>query len=143
MTAMQSYENHAQRVPVMLTICFVFLIAFFWQTYQLIVHPGVGQLISVLVAASLVLLPFVQRRFTLRVQDRLIRLEMRLRLREVLPTTIHGQIHSIAPRHLVALRFAGDDELPALVAEVLANPNLTPQEIKQRIKNWQADHLRA
>jgi hypothetical protein len=143
MAAMQSYENHAQRVPVMLTICFVFLVAFFWQTYQLIVHPGVGQFISVLVAASLVLLPFVQRRFTLRVQDRLIRLEMRMRLREILAAPMHGQIHAIAPRHLVALRFAGDDELPALVSEVISNPSLTPKEIKQRIKHWQADHLRA
>ena len=140
---MQSYENHSQRVPVMLTICVVFLVAFFWQSYQLILHPGVGSVIWVLVTASLVLLPFVLRRFTLRVQDRLIRLEMRLRLREVLPAPMHERIHSLAPRHLVALRFAGDDELPSLVNEVIANPNITPKEIKQRVKNWQADHLRA
>ncbi len=140
---MQSYENHSQRVPAMLTICVVFLAAFFWQVRQLVIHPGVGNAIWVLVTASLVLLPFVLRRFTLRVQDRLIRLEMRLRLREVLPAPMHEQIPSLAPRHLVALRFAGDHELPSLVSEVIANPDITPKEIKQRVKNWQADHLRA
>jgi hypothetical protein len=140
---MQSYENHSQRVPVMLSICVVFLLAFFWHAYQLFLHPSVGPFVDMLVAAALVLLPFVQRRFTLRVQDRLIRLEMRLRLREVLPASMHGQIASLAPRHLVALRFAGDDELAALVNEVLANPDMTSSAIKQRVKNWQADYLRA
>jgi hypothetical protein len=127
----------------MLSICVVFLFAFVWQAYQLFILPSVGNFIDMLVAAALVLLPFVQRRFTLRVQDRLIRLEMRLRLKDVLPSPMHGQIHSLSPRHLVALRFAGDDELPALVSEVIANPEMTPKTIKQRIKNWQADHLRA
>ena len=140
---MQSYENHRQRVPVMLAICVVFLFAFLWQAYQLFMHPSVGVFLDMLVAAALVLLPFVQRRFTLRVQDRLIRLEMRLRLREVLPSPMHGQIHSLTLRHLVALRFAGDDELPALVSEVIADPGIEPKAIKQRIKSWQADHLRA
>jgi hypothetical protein len=127
----------------MLSICVAFLLAFLWQGYQFFVQPSIGQFLNVLVAAALVLLPFVQRRFTLRVQDRLIRLEMRLRLREVLPAPMHDQISSLGVRHLVALRFAGDDELPTLVSDVIANPGIEPKAIKQRIKNWQADHLRA
>jgi hypothetical protein len=89
------------------------------------------------------LLPFPLRSSTLRVQDRVIRLEMTLRLKEVLPAAMHSQIASLTPRHLVALRFASDAELPALVNEVLANPEIPSKTIKQRVKNWQGDYLRA
>ena len=140
---MQSYANHRQRVPIFLAICAVFFAAFIQQAYHFVRNPSVGQFLDVLVAAALVLLPFVLRRFTLKVQDRVIRLEMRLRLREVLPAPMHGQIASISEKHLVALRFAGDDELPSLVSEIAANPQITPKMIKERIKNWQADHFRA
>jgi hypothetical protein len=77
------------------------------------------------------------------VQDRVIRLEMRLRLLEVLPGSMHADIPKLAPRHLVALRFAGNEELVPLVSEVIANPDIKPDAIKQRIRNWQADYLRA
>jgi len=140
---MQSYANHRQRVPVFLAICATFLVAFLWQSYLFVREPSIGRFLDALVMAALVLLPFVLRRFTLRVQDRLIRLEMRLRLKEVLSPALHSQAASLSMRHLVALRFAGDDELPSLVSEVAANPAMTPKEIKQRIKNWQADHQRA
>lgn len=140
---MQSYANHRQRVPLFIAICLVFVAAFLWQAYELFRHPSIGQSINALVAAALMVMPFVLRIFTLRVQDRVIRLEMRLRLREVLPSTMHNQIHSISPRHLVALRFAGDDEMQALVSEIIANPETRPATIKERIKNWQADHFRA
>lgn len=140
---MQSYANHAQRVPAFLAICGIFAAAFFWQAYLLYQQPSIAQLFNTLVAAALAAIPFVLRIFTLRVQDRVIRLEMRLRLLEVLPGSMHADIHKLAPRHLVALRFAGNDELPALVTEVLANPDIKPDAIKRRIKNWQADYLRA
>jgi hypothetical protein len=140
---MQNYENHAQRTPLFLVLCGVFAVAFFWQAYLLFQNPSVTQLMNTLVSLALAAVPFVLRIFTLRVQDRVIRLEMRLRLREVLPASMHADIHKIAPRHLVALRFAGNEELPALVTEVLANPDITPKAIKQKVKNWQADYLRA
>ena len=140
---MQSYANHAQRSPVFLGICAVFALAFLWQCYQLYLTPSISQLVNTLVAASLAAIPFVLRIFTLRVQDRVIRLEMRLRLLEVLPGSMHADIPKLAPRHLVALRFAGNEELVPLVSEVLANPDIKPDTIKQRIKNWQADYLRA
>jgi hypothetical protein len=77
------------------------------------------------------------------VQDRVIRLEMQLRLRALLPADLQDRASALTPKQLVALRFAGDDEMPSLVAEVLAGKLPTPRAIKQRIQDWQADHLRA
>lgn len=83
------------------------------------------------------------RLFALTVQDRVIRLEMRLRLERLLPADLKSRIPELSPDQFVSLRFAGDAELPALVREVL-DKNLTDRkQIKQKIRDWQADHLRA
>jgi len=79
----------------------------------------------------------------LTVQDRLIRLEMRLRLRQLLPPDLQPRINDLTHRQLVAMRFASDAELAELVREVLAGKLTTPKDIKLRVKNWQADWLRA
>jgi hypothetical protein len=98
---------------------------------------------SLLVAAALLMLALTARTMALRVQDRIIRLEMRLRLRELLPPDLQGRILELTPAHLVALRFACDAELPELVRDVLAGHLPTQKSIKQRVKNWEADFLRA
>ena len=76
-------------------------------------------------------------------QDRLIRLEMRLRLRENLPADLAGRAAHLPVRQLIALRFASDDELPSLVRDVVDGKVVTPNDIKQKIQQWQGDHLRA
>ncbi len=76
-------------------------------------------------------------------QDRVIRLEMRLRLRQVLPQELHARINDLTPRQLVALRFASDAELAELVREVLDGKLRSSKEIKLRVKSWQSDFLRA
>ena len=78
-----------------------------------------------------------------QVQDRLIRLEMRLRLQQSLPADLRGRISDLTPRQLIALRFASDAELADLVRDVLAGKLASSKEIKMRVKNWQADFLRA
>jgi hypothetical protein len=83
------------------------------------------------------------RLMALAVQDRLIRLEMRLRLREVLPASMHGDIGRLATKQLVALRFASDAELPELVRRTLNGEFANQKAIKLAIKDWQADWLRA
>ncbi len=98
---------------------------------------------DLLLAIGLLLLALSVRSMVLRVQDRLIRLEMRLRLREVLSADLHGRIPALTPRQLIALRFASDAELPALVREVLGGTLATSKDIKLRIKDWQGDFLRA
>ena len=79
----------------------------------------------------------------LRVQDRIIRLEMRLRLQQCLPADLRSRIEELTPGQLVALRFASDAELPELVREVVAGKLAARKDIKLRVKNWQGDWLRA
>ena len=79
----------------------------------------------------------------LTVQDRVIRLEMRLRLGQALPASLHPSIAALTHKQLVALRFASDGELPLLVQQVVAGELTTQKEIKSRVKEWQADYLRA
>ena len=67
---------------------------------------------------------------------------MRLRLREILPADLQGRINDLTRQQLVALRFAGDAEMPALVRDVLAGSLTSQRAIKEKVKDWQADYLR-
>lgn len=94
-------------------------------------------------AVAIVAGVWASRIMALTVQDRVIRLEMRLRLREVLPASLHPRIGSLSRRQLIGLRFASDAELPALVERCLANELVTARAVKEQVRDWQADHLRA
>ena len=85
----------------------------------------------------------VARVMVLAVQDRVIRLEMRLRLRELLPAAMHADIGRLTVRQLVGLRFAGDAELPGLVQRVLKGEFAGQKDIKAAITDWQPDWQRA
>jgi hypothetical protein len=93
---------------------------------------------------SIVLLLAVGRArvHSLTVQDRIIRLEEKLRFAALLPADLQARSHSLSKQQIVALRFASDDELPALVRRTL-DENLTPKQIKQAINSWRPDYLRA
>jgi hypothetical protein len=99
--------------------------------------------LSVLLAAALVMLFFYARIFALTVQDRVIRLEMRLRLVGLLPPDLQPRIGEFTVAQLVSLRFASDEELPELARQVLQENLSDRKVIKRRIKKWQADFLRA
>jgi hypothetical protein len=77
------------------------------------------------------------------VQDRVIRLEMRLRMREVCPPDLAARVREFTPAQLVALRFAGDAELPTLARKVLDEKLQDRKAIKSMVRDWQADNLRA
>jgi hypothetical protein len=79
----------------------------------------------------------------LSVQDRVIRLEMRLRMRELLPPDLQARIAEINREQCVGLRFASDAELPVLVRKVLAGELKSATDIKKQIGQWQGDYLRA
>jgi uncharacterized membrane protein YraQ (UPF0718 family) len=142
--ATQSFKNHAKFVPAFHFFAVpVLVVNFVWSTYQAFVRPGWDTTLAALVAAALVITVFLARIFALRVQDRVIRLEMRLRLRELLPADLHPRIAEFTAGQLVALRFAGDRELPALARRVLDERLRDKKAIKQMVTDWQADHLRA
>ena len=121
-----------------------FLINFIYSVYRL-VRSGLslGAIIYLLVAAAFLVFAVFARRFALTVQDRVIRLEERLRFERLLPGDLKPRIGEFTVDQLIALRFAGDAELPALARKVLDEKLADRKAIKQLVKNWKPDHLRA
>jgi hypothetical protein len=140
----QTFENHARIVPLFhMGTAGIFIINLFWSIYRLVRTPGADSVVSLLVAVGLLLLFFYTRVFPLAVQNRVIRLEMQLRMRGLLPAELHGRIDEFTPAQLVALRFASDEELTELCRTVLTDKLTDQKAIKKMIKKWRPDHLRA
>lgn len=140
----QNFENHHRVVPAYHMYVFaVFLINLVWRLVLLKDGITFASIMNVLLAVAFVLVFFYARTFPLAVQDRVIRLEMRLRLERLLPPDLRARIPEFTVPQLIALRFAGDDELPALARQVLDEKLNDRKTIKRRVKNWQADFLRA
>jgi hypothetical protein len=143
--AEQNFANHPKIVPLFHYFVIPALtLNFGWSIYRLVhLRQWADGVIGVLTAAALLLLAFYARMFALTVQDRVIRLEERLRFERLLPDDLKARIPEFTVAQLVALRFASDAELPALARKVLSD-NLTDRKaIKQLVQNWRADHLRA
>ena len=140
----QSYKNHIRLFPpfhfFVLPVFLINVIVTAWLLYRTPSRLGVWQLV---VAVALLLAALTARVMALAVQDRVIRLEMRLRMRELLPPDLQARIPSITREQCVALRFASDAELPALVRRVVAGELKSSAEIKRQITHWQGDYLRA
>ena len=139
----QSYKNHARWLPPFhFFVLPVFLVNVVYSVLLAWGDPSFGTGFGVLVALALFMTAILARTQALKAQDRLIRLEMRLRMREVLPADMHGRINDVTPDQLIGLRFAADGELAELVRQILAGTLATQKSIKEAIKDWQADHLR-
>ncbi len=140
----QSFENHAKFVPAFhFFILPVFLLNVFWSIYRLIQSFSIESARSLLLALAFLLLAFYARTFALAVQDRLIRLEMRLRMQQLLPQELRPRIPDFTVDQLVALRFASDAELPGLCRKVLDEEIADRKVIKKMVQIWQPDLLRA
>ncbi len=138
----QTLANHrALPSPLFLTAFVILVVNVGWQVTGAIRAPAFGSVLAVLVALSLIAVLMVARRSAQIVQDRVIRLEMQLRLARVLTSDRHGDIARLSLSQLVGLRFASDAELPGLVQETLAG-SLGNPAIKRKITHWQADWLR-
>jgi hypothetical protein len=140
----QSVENHTKLVPLFHFVVFpIFLLNFFWSTYRLVHTFSMRTVMSFLLAVAFFFHGGAGPPFALTVQDRVIRLEMRLRMQQLLSADLQARIPEFTVGQLVALRFAGDDELPDLARRVLDEKMTDRKAIKKLIHNWQADLLRA
>jgi hypothetical protein len=141
----QNLQNHTRLVPPFhMFVLPVLLVNVGWTIYHL-VKAGLSfeTAFGILMALALLLFALFARLFALTVQDRVIRLEMRLRLAEVLPADLRPRIPDFTVGQLVSLRFASDAELPALARKVLDDKLNERKAIKQLVKDWQGDYLRA
>ena len=140
----QNYKNHFRFQPVFhFVVLPIFLVNFIIAVRHLIQIPSSSTAWDVVIALNFFLLAIIARVMALSVQDRVIRLEMRLRLQQILPPDLRGRILDLTPRQLVCMRFADDQEMPELMREILAGKLRTLKEMKLAVKNWQGDFLRA
>jgi len=143
--AEQNFANHTKFFPLfhffVLPVLLVNLgiqvywLKEFWSTFR--------GIFNVLLALALIAGFLSARRFALAVQDRVIRLEERLRYQRLLPADLQPRIEEFTVAQLVSLRFASDAELPALARKVLDEKMQERKAIKQLVKSWKPDYLRA
>lgn len=139
----QTYANHTRwHPPFHFFVLPVMLINFVWSIVECVKHPGWNQGWWIVVSLALLVLTFVARTNALKVQDRIIRLEEKLRYQQLLPADLARQAGSLSVGQIIALRFASDEELEGLVREVLGGRLTKAAEIKRAIKNWRADTFR-
>lgn len=143
--AEQNFANHGKLYPPFhFFVVPVMAINFFWACYRLYAAgfswDGAER---VLLALGLFVGFGVARIMALRVQDRVIRLEERLRYERVLPADLKPRVEEFTVDQIVALRFASDAELPGLARKVLDEKMNERKAIKQMVKNWRPDYLRA
>jgi len=144
MSETQNLQNHAKLVPGFhFFVLPVLLINLIWSIVDMVRGFSVQSARSAVVALALLMLAFTTRLMALTVQDRVVRLEMRLRLQQLLPADLRPRIPEFTVSQLVSLRFAGDAELPDLARKVLQDKVTNRKAIKQLVRDWQADFLRA
>lgn len=146
----QSYATHRRFVPAyhfvafgILTINLVWTVAVlirFWSPNS--TSARISFVMGVLMAVALLIVTLYARVFALAAQDRIIRLEERMRMERLLPADLKPGIDKLRRYQFVALRFASDEELPDLVRRVLASELTEPDAIKKAIRSWRGDYLR-
>ena len=141
----QNFSNHKRSFPlfhfVAAPLLFIYLV---YTIYSLVRAPSLATIMGVVLAAGVVAMLFASRIMALTVQNRVIRLEMTLRLQRVLgPAAAADALAKLPLGRLIALRFASDAELPGLIARVTSRELRTSAQVKEAIREWQPDLLRA
>lgn len=140
----QSYANHARYLPLFHFVASPITVFYFVHTLvYALQNPSAPHFLEAAFALGVVAAVFASRIMALTVQNRVIRLEMRLRLKEILPPALAARIPELRVKQLVALRFAGDAEMPGLVQRTLNGEFTKPKDIKRAVTDWQPDFLRA
>ena len=139
----QTFANHTRwQPPIHFFVLPVMLINFIWSIVQFAMAPGWNSAWWIVVSLALLVLTFFVRLNPLKAQDRIIRLEETIRYQQVLSPAVIQKASALTAGQIIALRFAGDDELEELVSAVAAGKFANSKDIKQAIKNWRADTFR-
>jgi hypothetical protein len=141
-TSPQNLKNHTRLDPpfhIVLTL--IVALNLIYSIVHLVRHFGLRSAWFAVLSLGLVIVWLKLRTYPIKVQDRVIRLEERLRLQAFAPAEWHAQIYRLSEDQLIGLRFAGDDEVVALARQALEQ-NLNRKQIKERIRNWRADEWR-
>ena len=141
----QNFSNHKRNFPLFHFVAAPLLAIYLLYTiYTLVRAPSLATIMGVVLAAGVVAMLFASRLMALTVQNRVIRLEMTLRLQRVLgPAAAADALAKLPLGRLIALRFASDAELPGLIARVTSQELRTSAQVKEAIREWQPDLLRA
>jgi hypothetical protein len=141
----QNFKNHARLDPLYHIVATALLFFLLVLSIVLLVQNFHTQALTYVfllaLAITLWILLLLIRNYPLKAQDRIIRLEERLRLSMLLSEPLRRRIPELTERQLIALRFASDDEVPKLVEQTL-DKQLAPKEIKALIQNWRPDFFR-
>lgn len=144
MATEQDFKHHVRFLPPYhFVVGPILLVNLGYHAWMLTKAQDWPSILRALVALALVMLFLFARFMVIRVQDRVIRLEERLRMERLLPADLKGQIDRFSVDQLVSLRFASDAELPTLARTVLDKGMTDRTEIKKMITNWRADYFRA
>ena len=145
----QTFANHTRfdplfhffLIPVFTLGLVLSLIHFFYHFRENDMRDNMHSFLLIVLAAALLTLVFKVRLYSLKVQDRVIRLEERLRLTQLLSEPLRSRIPELTEGQLCGLRFASDGEIPKLVERALTE-KLSRKDIKQAIQNWRPDYWR-
>ena len=140
----QTYANHRRYFPLYHYVALpIFLANVAAAVAHAIRQPSLFNSWLVVLSLGLVAALLASRASTLLVQNRLIGLEMRLRLATSLAPELRNRIPELQLRHLIGLRFAGDEELPLLVERCLRGELPTTDAVKRAVRDWRPDFIRA
>jgi hypothetical protein len=138
----QTLQNHTKLDPPFhFFLAPVGLLLLIGSIVQLVRDPGWMSAAHVVVMIWAVVAVFKIRIYALKVQDRVIRVEEKLRMEKLLPESLKSRVYELTEQQFIALRFASDGELPTLVEKTLKD-HLAPKAIKQSIQNWRPDYWR-
>jgi Family of unknown function (DUF6526) len=145
----QTFDNHGRYdppfhfflVPVFAIALVMTLVHFFYHFGENDARDNIHSFLLIVLALALLVMVFKERLYSLKVQDRVIRLEERLRLTQLLPEPLRSRIPELTIDQLCGLRFASDSEVPKLVERAL-NEKLSRKEIKKSIQVWRPDYWR-
>lgn len=134
----QTYTNHRYRPAMWLVAVLFAVIALLMTVIPMVLRPAVVTIAPFLMALALAMTVYMVRGYALRLQNRIIRLEMQVRLARLGRA---ADCDRLTMQQLVALRFASDPEIGSLLDKTLAD-KLEPDQIKRAVTNWQGDYMR-